>query len=343
MDKTIDATTRTVTLQAPGGLRLSLSTLGAAWLSCQVPMPDGSRRAVILERVEPPDATTRRAFLGATIGRYANRIGRGRIARAGQAWQLDTDPGSRHQLHGGPGGFHAREWTVAEVDPTSVTMAIVSPDGDQGFPGELQVQVSYRLADAMTIEMEAIARVTSPSPVCLTNHAYFNLDGIASDVRAHRLRIAAAHYLPVDGELIPLGPLADVQGTGFDFREASTLQQHWLADDQQRQAGGYDHAYLLDAACAGMHAPAAELVSSDGALHLRIATTLPAIQLYGGQFLRGVPSPSGVAHRACAAIALEPQFLPDSPNHPEWPQPSCWLAPGETYRHVIRYAFDTAP
>jgi len=331
--------TRTVTLRSASGLQLSLSTFGAAWLSCTVPLADGSRRGVILERIEPPDAATCRAFLGATIGRYANRIGHGRIARGDQVWQLAIDPGSRHQLHGGPQGFHAREWAIEAVDDASATMTIVSPEGDQGYPGELHAQVCYRLIEPMTIEMEAIARVNSPSPVCLTNHAYFNLDGVAGDVRQHHLQMASQRYLPVDHDLIPLGALADVQGTGFDFREAKTLQQDWLADEQQQQAGGYDHAFLLDARCAGMHAPAAVLTSADGALRMRVSTTLPAMQLYGGQYLQGIPSPSGVPHAACAAIALEPQFLPDSPNQPEWPQPSCWLHPDETYRHVIRYAF----
>lgn len=331
--------TSAIHLQHPQGLTLSLSTLGAAWLSCDVPMPDGSRRGVILQRRDPPDAATTKAFLGATIGRYANRIGRGRIAHDGQSWALVTDAGSRHQLHGGPKGFHAREWTIAHVGATSVRLSLVSADGDQGYPGELQAEVTYRLTDAMTIDMEAVATVTAPSPVCLTNHAYFNLDGAIGDVRNHRLELTSDRYLPVDAELIPLGMLADVQGTSFDFREAKTLHTHWNHDDQQRQAGGYDHAFLLEPACAGLQQPAAVLTSTDAALQMRLSTTLPAIQLYGGQFLQGVSSPSGLAYPACAAVALEPQFLPDSPNHSEWPQPSCWLKPGEVYRHTIRYAF----
>ncbi|HUG26343.1 galactose-1-epimerase [Piscinibacter sp.] len=326
-------------LQADGGTALSLSTLGAAWLSCEVPMPDGTRRSVVLQRDDPPGEAARKAFLGATIGRYANRIGHARIADGPHVIALQPDPGSRHQLHGGPQGFHSRHWTVAHVDDRSIRFSIVSEDGDQGYPGELRAQVTYRLADAMTVEIEATATTTARSPVCLTNHAYFNLDGIASDVRTHPLRIAANRYLPVDADLIPLGRLADVQGTGFDFRSPKALMTHWMRDEQQRIAGGYDHAYLLDPACAAMASPAAVLTSTDGRLRLAMSTTLPALQLYGGQFLEGIPSPDGRPHAACAGIALEPEFLPDSPNHPEWPQPSCWLNPGEVYRHVFRYEF----
>jgi aldose 1-epimerase len=333
--------TRIVRLQHPGGLSLSLSTFGAAWLACDVPMAGGMHRSVVLPRVEPPDAATRGAYLNATIGRYANRIAGGRIVHAGRAWSLATQPGSRHQLHGGPQGFHSREWTVVHADETSVRLSLVSADGDQGYPGELRGEVTYRIVDVATIEIDATATVTAPSPVCLTNHAYFNLDGGFGDVRQHRLVIASDRYLPVDRELIPLGALAEVRGTGFDFRAATTLQARWKHDEQQQIAGGYDHAFLLHSACAGMRAPAAVLTSADGALSMEISTTLPAIQLYAGQYLEGVPSPSGGAYRACAGVALEPQFLPDSPNHPEWPQPSCWLRPGDVYRHVIRYVFRT--
>jgi aldose 1-epimerase len=330
--------TRTLHLRHPDGLALSLSTFGAAWLSCEVPLADGSRRRVILERTAMPDAAAARAYVGATIGRYANRIGGARITRGARSWTLQPNAGSKHQLHGGPDGFDKREWSVVHADATSARLALLSPDGDQGYPGELRAEVSYRLLDK-AIEMEAIATATADCPVCLTNHAYFNLDGVDGDVRGHRLQIAADRFLPVDADLIPIAPLADVEGTGFDFRVAKPMRMHWLLDEQQRQAGGYDHAYLLAESCSGMGEPAAELVSADGALRMAISTTLPALQFYAGQHLEGIASPSGCLYPACAAVALEPQFLPDSPNHPEWPQPSCWLAPGQVYRHRIRYAF----
>jgi len=328
-----------LTLRNAQGLELSLMDLGATWLSCKVPMPGGPAREVLLGRESPHEPHATAAFLGATIGRYANRIGQACIRRDGEEIRLTPGAGSRHQLHGGPRGFDKLRWTIASHDDREAVFTLVSPDGDQGFPGELDVRVSYRLLDGLEIEMQAEARTSAPTPVCVTNHAYFNLDAVHGDARQQSLRIPAAQYLPVDGELIPLGELAPVQATGFDFREPKTLAQDWLRDEQQQPGAGYDHAFLLDAGCAGMHQPAAALQAADGSLAMELFTTLPSLQMYAGQFLGGTPSRDGTPYPACAGIALEPQFLPDSPNHSEWPQPSCWLMPGEVYRHTIRWRF----
>lgn len=330
---------RTLCLRRQNGLELEFSSRGATWLGCHVPMPDGTRRSVVLACPTQEQQMRQRAFLGATIGRYANRIGHARYRHRGHTVQLAANAGSPHQLHGGDGGFHAREWRVDGVDETQVAMSLVSADGDQGFPGELQAQVTFTLVEPLVLEIALRAVASAETPVCLTNHAYFNLDGDARDVRAHRLRIAASHYLPVDAELIPLGDLAPVAHTSYDFRPGKPIAQDWLADAGQAASLGYDHAFLLDAGCAAMREPAVELRSGDGALCMTIATTLPALQFYGGQHLQGIPSRHGGVYPNCAGIALEPQFLPDSPNHPEWPQPSCWLQPGEVWAHRIRYAF----
>jgi aldose 1-epimerase len=320
-----------IELHIEGGIALAISERGATWMSCEVPVARGERRDAILRRAE----NEHKSFLGSTIGRYANRIAHGRIRRGGREWQLALRPGSPHHLHGGPGGFHARVWDVQQAGETEARFTLHSPDGEQGYPGDVEAQVAYRLLDAMTIEMEMRATTTAPTPLALTNHAYFNLDGDAGDVRQHALRVDASRYMPVDRELIPFGPPAAVDRTSFDFREAKPIVRDWLQDDQQRQAGGYDHAFLLDAA----DPAACELTSSRGDLRLAISTTMPALQFYSGQYLAGTPAPGGGTYAACAAIALEPGFLPDSPNHPEWPQPSCWLLPGETFTHTIRYSF----
>lgn len=319
-----------ITLQAPGGITLTIDERGATWTSCEVPV-GGTPRDAILRRA----ATDRQSFLGSTIGRYANRIARGRIHRDGREWQLPLREGSLHHLHGGPGGFHSRVWQAQQSSPAEAVFTLHSPDGEQGYPGEVRARVSYRLIDAMTVEMEMHAATTAPTPIALTNHAYFNLDGDADDVRGHTLQVNASRYMPVDRELIPFGPPASVEGTSFDFRTAKPIARDWLADEQQRQVAGYDHAFLLDATGA-----ACALTSGRGDLRLAISTTMPALQFYSGQYLSGTPSPDG-AYDAWAAVALEPGFLPDSPNHPEWPQPSCWLLPGETFAHTIRYTFSS--
>jgi aldose 1-epimerase len=326
----------------PEGLALTLTDLGATWLSCRVPMADGSRREVLLGCPTPQVQAQQTAYLGATIGRYANRIGNARITLGERSWSLEPQPGSAHQLHGGPGGFHSRPWQVEQADARAASFSLVSPDGDQGYPGRMEARVSYRIVGPLTLEIAFEARVDAPSPVCLTNHAYFNLDERHGDVRGHRLRIAAQRYLPVNEALIPLGELADVQGSGFDFRTAKTIARDWLRDDpQQRHGGGFDHAFLLDAESADAASPAVELQAADGSLRMRVSTTLPSLQFYGGQFLTGIPDRNGQPYASCAGVALEPQYLPDSPNHPEWPQPSCWLQPGEVWQHRIRYEFVT--
>jgi aldose 1-epimerase len=330
---------KTFSLHAEGGLALTLMDRGATWMSCSVPLPDGSRRSVVLGCPSPEAYARQGAYLGATVGRYANRIGGARIAHAGREWQLTPNPGSRHQLHGGPEGFHARDWSASQAGPREIAFSLASREGDQGFPGTLRTTVIYRLPDPMTLEIETLAEASAPTPVCITNHAYFNLDGRLGDARQQRLHIAAQHYLPVDAELIPLGPLAPVQGTGFDFTQPKPLAADWLRDEQQRAGAGYDHAFLLEAGCHGMNRPAAELQSSDGRLLMQLFTTLPALQLYAGQHLAGIPSHDGTPYGPCPGLALEPQFLPDSPHHPEWPQPSCWLLPGQTYRHFMCYRF----
>jgi aldose 1-epimerase len=326
-------------LRSPRGLALALMDQGATWLSCRVPMPDGASREVLLGCDTPSTYAQQTAYLGATIGRYANRIANSSVAHEGLRFALTPNPGSRHQLHGGPQGFDRRRWAIEEHSDTAVCFSIVSPDGDQGYPGRLQARVTYRLLGDDTIEMTSEATVSMSSPVCLTNHAYFNLDAVHADARSHHLRIAAERYLPVDAELIPLGSLAAVSNTGFDFRQLKSLQQDWLCDEQQHAGAGYDHAFLLDPACADMQFPAAELSASDASLRMRVSTTLPSLQLYTGQFLAGTPSRGGGAYSNYSGVALEPQFLPDSPNHPEWPQSSCWLYPGQTYRHSVRYHF----
>jgi aldose 1-epimerase len=331
---------RSFRLQREGGIALTVADRGATWLSCEVPLA-GGRRHVILQRAGIAEASADKFYLGATVGRYANRIANARIHLGEQQWQLVPNEGSRHQLHGGPEGFASRTWDAQQVDEAAAHFSLRSADGDQGYPGELQVEVTYALTDAMTIEMRISARSTAPTPLAITNHAYFNLDGDAADIREHRLRVNAASYMPVDDELIPFGAPQPVQDTSFDFREATAIGARWLADSQQQRAEGYDHAFLLDARCASMAAPAAELSSRSGDLLKSISTTMPALQLYAGQQLPQVANPSGTPYPRCAGVALEPGWLPDSPNHPEWPQPSCWLMPGAPVEHVIRWRFAT--
>ena len=328
-----------IELAHPDGVRLTLMDWGGTWLSCRVAL-EGDEREVLLGCPTLADYFSQTAFVGATVGRYANRIGQARFARDGREYRL-TPTKCGNQLHGGPEGFSHRRWRILEQDLTHVVLGIESVDGDQGYPGNLRATVCYRLADNARISMEYAATVDAPCPVNLTNHAYFNLDGAATDVRQHHLYIRAKNYLPIDSKMIPLGALAAVEGTSFDFTQSKLIGRDFLADDQQKLASGYDHSYFLDAECREMGEVAATAASADGRLRMDLYTTKPALQFYSGNFLAGVPARSGGVYSANQGLALETQFLPDSPNHPEWPQPDCWLKPGEVYRHATVLAFRT--
>ena len=328
---------RLIVLGSDSGVRLTVMDWGATWMSCLVPTGN-VRREVLLGCGRIEDYFVQKAFLGATVGRYANRIGKAQFDNGGQWVRLVSNEGA-NQLHGGPEGFFNRRWNISEVSESHAVLRLQSPDGDQGFPGNLSVSVCFRVQGASAISIEYEASIDAPCPVSLTNHAYFNLDGAATDIRRHRLQINAQSFVPVGSDLIPLGALAPVAGTGFDFTHAKPIGQDFLADEQQWLTRGYDHAFLLDPECQVLTRSAATLVSGDGQLTMDIYTTKPALQFYSGNYLNGVPARDGGAYAAYQGLALETQFLPDSPNHPEWPQPSCWLRPGEEYRHKTVLAF----
>lgn len=326
-----------IKLSHASGLKLDLIDWGATWVSCRVPVA-GTEREVLLGHATLADHLTQKGYLGVTVGRFANRIGHARIERDGRVFQLTPNQGV-HQLHGGPAGLSGRRWKIVEQSESHVLFGIESADGDQGYPGNFAATVCYRLEDGLRVSTEYTATVDAPCPVNLTNHAYFNLDGVATDVRQHVLQIAAHEYLPTDENLIPLGHLAPVAGTGFDFNVPKKIGADFLADAQQETALGYDHAYQLDAACRSMKAIAATVVSGDGKLAMDLLTTKPAMQFYSGNHLAGISARDGGAYAAHQGLALETEFLPDCPNHPEWPEANSWLSPGETYRQTTVLVF----
>jgi aldose 1-epimerase len=328
---------RIITLSDDTGLTLRLLDVGATWWSLTLQLPgEALPRELLLGGRTPAEQIANSAFFGATIGRVANRIALGRLSRGGRSWSLAVAPGARHHLHGGPDGFDKRRWTVLGAQSREARLALHSPGGDNGYPGAVDAEVALRLPGGGVVEQSFSATCTEPTPLCMTNHAYFNLDGHEGDVRSHWLQLAASRYLPVDDELIPLGRLEDVAGSEFDFRARRRVGRPGAVG----AAGGVvDHAFVLDSGCAAMVTDAATLVSADGRLQLGLATTMPALQLYTGQQLGRERNRSGGPMQAYAGLALEPEWLPDSVNHPEWPQPPCWLEPGQRWAHRIRYAF----
>ena len=328
---------RVFTLDDGQGTRLQVSDWGASLLSCQVLAGDGQPREVLLGHQDPADYQSEPGYLGAVVGRYANRIGGAQFELDGQRFALAANEGV-NQLHGGPVGFDKRSWDLVQLDARHLTLELVSADGDQGFPGQLTAQVTYAIEAPGVIAMRFEATTTAACPVNLSSHAYFNLDREHIDCRQHRIALRASRYLPVDAALIPTGLLADVGATAFDLRLDQGIDQHGFDHADLQASHGYDHCFVLDPLEVGE--AAATICASDGLLRLRLHTDYPALQFYTGFFLPRTRDRQGQPFAAHAGFALEAQLLPDAPTHPEWPTPSCLLRPGETYRRHTTLRFD---
>lgn len=267
------------------------------------------------------------AYLGILVGRYGNRIDGARFALDGREVRVSANEGRNH-LHGGMLGFGRRLWTVEERGRDVLVLRYRSPDGEEGYPGNLEVVATYRVAgDRLQLRFDATT--DAPTPFNPTHHPYFNLAGDAAvPASAQLLQVPVAGYLPVSNELIPLGHVVEAAGTPFDFRVASTLGARFDATDAQlRLGGGYDHCLVLQPG----HAFAAALYSPHSGVAMRIDSDAPALQLYGGQGLdRQHP---GLGRGLC----LEPQDFPDAPNRPAFPD--AILRPGTAYRRDILYRF----
>ncbi|WP_413701123.1 galactose-1-epimerase [Psychromonas sp. KJ10-10] len=309
-----------------------------AWLSCVVPVKD-EQREVLLGVANMVDFARHNTFLGVTVGRYANRIKQGCFTIEGQFYQLETNQ-LGNTLHGGPDGFDKRRWQISEQNNNSVTFSLLSSHGDQGFPGELQVSVCYCLTEDNQLNIGYQASTTKATLVNLTNHAYFNLMGAESgiDCKTHRLYINADRYLPTDDQGIPLGDFTNVKGTSFNFLEPKNITQDFLVDAQQQGAKGYDHSFILNKTSQKGDC-VAEVFAPDDSIKMKVYTTKPALQFYTGNWLAGTPNRLGGEYKDYAGLALETQFLPDSPNHPEWEQPSPILNIGEEYAYQTSYQF----
>jgi aldose 1-epimerase len=328
---------------AAGEVRATVITYGARLQSLVVPDRDGSPGEVTLGYDDLAGYLDDESYLGATVGRFGNRVAGGRFTLDGVEHRLPQNHGST-TLHGGPDGFHARVWDAEEV-PGGVALRLRSPDGDEGFPGTLDVRVTYTLdGDGLRIAYQATT--DAPTVVNLTNHAYWNLAGPGrATVDDHVLRVAASRYLPVDADFVPLGEPEPVEGTVMDLRDGVRLGDRVrLADEQLRLAGGYDHCYVLDGSDGGGGdglGLAAHVHEPSTGRTLEVRTDQPGVQVYSGNQLDGsVAGRGGRAMRQGDGLCLETQHFPDSPNRPSYP--STVLRPGETFRSATLHTFGTA-
>jgi aldose 1-epimerase len=278
-----------------------------------------------------------KAYYGATIGRYANRLAKGSFVLAGQVEHVPQN-NNGNAMHGGPKGFSTRMWKGNAIGQTAVEFALESPNGDMGFPGDLKVRVRYTLI-GKSLRIDYTATTNRTTVLNLTNHTYFNLQGEGSGtILNEKLRLEADRYTPIDSSLIPTGEIVPVAGTPLDFRKLTPIGQRIDQDDDQlRKAGGYDHNFVL-AGSSGRLRKAAFVFDPVSGRTLTVFTTEPAVQFYSGNFLNGtVRGYAGKLYQKYAGFCLETQHFPDSPNHSDFP--STVLRPGETYRSTTVLIF----
>jgi aldose 1-epimerase len=329
------------TLENPGGISVGIIAYGGIVASIEAPDRKGARRNVVLGCADLAGYLADTAHFGALVGRYANRIAGGRFTLDGTVHQLERNQ-PPNALHGGPRGFGQVLWRAEPAsDAARVTLRHRSPDGDQRFPGTLDVAVTYALGADDTLRIDYAATTDKPTILNLTNHSYFNLAGEGEgDILGHELTLESDAFTAVDATLIPTGERRLVERTPFDFRSPAPIDARIRVGDEQIVRGrGYDHNFVLRGA-AGALRLAARLRDPASGRILEVATTEPGIQLYSGNFLDGTRvGPSGRCYRSGDGVCLETQHFPDSPNHPDFP--STVLRPGETFRSTTTWRFLT--
>lgn len=325
-----------IILENENSIRAVLSPYGATLVSLDLPDKQGNLENVILGYDNVKGYVEDACFFGCTVGRYANRIARGEFELNGKHYSLACNDGQNH-LHGGKIGLNKILWqqeTQENPDKSNVVFSYLSPDGEEGYPGNLDIKVVYTLNEDNELVIDYTATTDQPTPVNLTNHAYWNLRGAGrGSILDHVLLLHCNAYLPVDSGAIPTGIIQPVAGSPFDFTSPKRI-----GDDIEQTENGYDHCYVINES-QETPAPAAMVHDPSSGRTMEITTTKPGIQLYTGNFLDGVKGADGAVFNRQEALCLETQFYPDSINQPAFPSPV--LNPGETYNHKTVHRFST--
>ena len=325
------------TLRNKNNMEVCITNFGGRIVSVMVPDKDGQMRDVVLGFDSIQDYISKPSDFGATIGRYANRINQGQFTLDGVEYQLPRN-NYGHCLHGGPQGFQYRVFDAELLNPQELQLTYRAEDGEEGFPGNITCKVLMKLTDDNAIDIQYEAETDKPTIVNMTNHSYFNLEGDAGNNSGHLLMVDADYYTPVDSTFMTNGELASVTGTPMDFRTPVTIGSRINRDFEQLKNGnGIDHNWVLNTK-GDMTRPCATLESPATGIILDVFTDEPGIQVYCGNFLDGtVTGKKGIVYNFRAAVCLETDKYPDTPNKPEWP--SAVLRPGEKYHTQCIYKF----
>ncbi len=322
------------TLTNQNGMKACITNFGGVVTRLLVPRKDGSATDVVLGYDSLAPYLKDSPYFGAIVGRYGNRIAKGRFSLDGKKYELATNNGPNH-LHGGIKGFDKVLWKATPIeqnDLVGLLLEYLSPDGEEGYPGNLHVKVWYLLTNNNELQIDYQAETDKPTPVNITHHSYFNLDGAGTgSILNHRLMIDADRFVEVDEALIPTGLLKEVENTPMDFRKPRAI-----GEKIKEIAGGYDHTWVLNNS--NKMALIASLENSEATLKMEVYTTEPGVQFYSGNFLDGsIEGKNGLVYEKHYGLCLETQHFPDSPNQPAFP--GTILRPGQKYGYTTIYKF----
>lgn len=328
------------TLTNANGVNAKILDFGGVLYEMNVPDKNGVLGNVSCNYPTVPEYQTVRPYFGSLVGRYGNRIAKGKFTIDGVEYSVPVNNGE-NALHGGLKGFDQVIWAAtpaADENGASLTLKYTAKDGEEGYPGNLAVVVVYTLGNDNTLKIDYTATTDKATPINLTNHTFWNLGGATSGtIRDHILQLNASRYLPTDAGLIPTGEVASVEGTPLDFRKAKPIGQDIDKVTEEQFNGGYDHCIVLDQAKPGEMGLCAIAKDPKTGRVMKIETTEPAVQFYSGNFLDGSTKVGDYVYAKHTAFCLETQHYPNSPNQPEFP--STILKPGETYRHTTVHTF----
>ncbi len=334
-----NAKTALYTLKNQAGMEVCVTNFGGRIVSVMVPDKDGKMQDVVLGFDSIADYINVPSDFGASIGRYANRIAQGRITLDGETIQLPQN-NFGHCLHGGPKGWQYQVYEANQIDGTTLELTRISPDGDENFPGNVTAKVIYKLTDDNAIDIKYSATTDKKTVINMTNHSYFNLSGNAENpITDHLLYVNADNFTPVDSTFMTTGEIVTVKETPMDFTTPKAVGQEIDNFEyvQLKNGNGYDHNWVLNTA-GDISQVACKLTSPVTGITLEVYTNEPGVQVYSGNFLNGtVTGKKGIVYKQRAAICLETQHYPDSPNKPQWP--SVVLEPGQTYNSECIFKF----
>jgi len=332
------------TLSNKSGMEAAIINFGGIVVSLKIPDRSGKVDDVVLGYDQLDGYLTNKAFFGAIVGRYANRIAHGKFVLNGATYNIPKNDGE-NALHGGIKGFNKRLWTAKDVSGShgqALELTYLSADGEEGFPGNLSAKVVYTLTDQNELRIDYSATSDKETVINLTNHSYFNLTGQGNgNILGHELMIRADRFTPVDATLIPTGELKAVKGTPFDFTKATAIGARINQDDEQLKVGkGYDHNWVLNGKGKGALSLAAEAYEPKTGRVLQVLTDQPGVQFYSGNFLDGsIQGKGGKVYNLRNGFCLETQHFPDSPNQPKFP--SAVLKPGQQYKTTTVFKFSS--